>query len=84
MAYRIKASNNTATPDHHLPRGVHVAPWKGDDGELVLLAITAGARLAVPPVTIPHEVDRLEAADALWELLDGQFPDPRTLLRIER
>lgn len=63
-------------------RGVHVAPWMGPDGELVLVAVTSLGRQAAPPVVVPHGGDRLRASDELWDLLDRVDPDRRALLKI--
>jgi hypothetical protein len=65
-----------------LPRGVFVAPWMGEDGELFIIAVRADRRLACQPVMIPHGEDRGEASDRLWKLLDEVDPDPRANLRV--
>jgi hypothetical protein len=70
-----------ATLGQPLPRGVYVAPWMGDAGEIVLLALTARQRLAAPPYTIPTGADRVAASDAMWEALERADPDVRTRLR---
>lgn len=71
----------TAAVGQQLRKGVYVAPWMGPDGELVLLAITATRRLAVPPLTIAHGADRVAASDELWDALDQAEPDPRARLK---
>jgi hypothetical protein len=59
-----------ATPVHCCKRGLHIAPWSGDAGELVLLAIRSDNRLAAPPVSIPWNADSERIAMMLEELLD--------------
>lgn len=66
---------------HIAERGVWVAPWLGDDGELVLIAVTRRGRLAAPPFAIPHGADRVAASDAMWALLDVVDPDTVAVLR---
>lgn len=61
---------------HLLDRGVWQAPWCGADGEVVLLAITSRHRLAVPPVTLPLEASRVDAAGQLWDTLEELDPSP--------
>ncbi len=63
-------------------RGVFVAPWMGDNGELVLLARTARRTLICPPVTVPHGVSRIAAMDALWDQLDIVDPADRVRLKV--
>ena len=70
-----------ATPGHLLPRGVYVAPWMGEDGELILLAITGRQRLAAPPMRLRPGEDRVAASDHLWEALERVDPDLRTRLK---
>lgn len=63
-----------ARPGQPLARGVYVAPWMGEQGELVLLAITSRSRLACPPITIPHGADRVAASDAAWAAIEAVDP----------
>lgn len=65
------AKMRIAKPGEQLGRGVYVAPWMGEHGELVLLAITSTSRLACPPMTIAHGADRVAASDAAWAALDA-------------
>lgn len=60
-------------------RGLHVAPWMGDNGEIVLLAYTARCTLAAPPLEIPWGADSVAMAEQLQELLDRIDP-PRLRL----
>jgi hypothetical protein len=60
-----------------LGRGVYVAPWLGDDDELVLMGITTKGRLVCAPVVVPNGASRLAASDAIWEVLDELDPIPR-------
>jgi hypothetical protein len=57
-------------------RGVFVAPWVGPKGELVLIARRRDKRLAGDPYTIPLGSSHVLAADALWERLDRDDPEP--------
>lgn len=54
-----------------ITRGVYQAPWIGQSGELVLVAITADRKLACEPVTVPHGASRILASDALYAKLDA-------------
>lgn len=63
-------------------RGVYVAPWHGEEGELVLIAITSRGTLAAPPLEIPHGASRLDAADGLSSLLDQKDPDRRAIMKV--
>lgn len=70
-------SPRLATPPAGLlARGVHVCPYLGPDGELVLVAVTSTGRRLCDPVTIPHGADRVGAADALWARLESEDPVP--------
>lgn len=56
-------------------RGVHVAPWQGPEGELVLIAIDSHRGLLPDSITvIPHGASRVDASDALWEFLEQLDP----------
>lgn len=55
-------------------RGLHVAPWMGDNGEIVLLAFTSRCTLATPPVEIPWGADSVTMAEELEALLDRVDP----------
>ncbi|MHB1097860.1 MAG: hypothetical protein ACYC3F_17005 [Gemmatimonadaceae bacterium] len=57
-----------------LARGIHLAPWLGPDGELVLVAVTSKGRTLREPITLPHGADRIGAAEALWEELERADP----------
>lgn len=55
-----------------LDRGVHIAPWLGARGEIVLLSVTAGHMLLHEPRLIPRGSDHVEAADELWDELEAR------------
>jgi hypothetical protein len=57
-----------------LERGVWKAPWMGPNGELVLLAVTSGRQLLVPPAVLVLGSDYIATFDALWELLEARDP----------
>jgi hypothetical protein len=58
-----------------LERNVYLAPWTGEDGEIVLLAITSRGRLATKqPVIVPLGDDHTEHAKRLHQLLDAIDP----------
>lgn len=63
-----------ALPGTRVRRGLHIAPWMGAAGELVLLAITSGRRLAAPPLEIPWGADSLSMAAELQAVLDEADP----------
>lgn len=56
-------------------RGVWQAPWMGEEGEMVLIAITSKHRL-LRIVTIPPGASRIDAAEALLSELDAADPVP--------
>jgi hypothetical protein len=58
-----------------LVRGVWLAPWFGDHGELVLVAITSDHR-KLEELTIPLGADHVRAADELWDRLEAMDPVP--------
>ena len=70
-----------ALPGRSVQRGVYVAPWMGEGGELVLLAITSHQRLAAPPLELRPGEDRVAASDRLWDALERVDPDPKVKLR---
>ena len=74
--------DNRLAPGIAYERGVYVAPWAGDGGELVLIAITSRHTLATEPVTIAHGASRLDASDRLWNALDALDPNPPSHLRL--
>lgn len=57
-------------------RGVYIAPWKGPNGEFVLLAITREQKLACPPRVIPIGGNHVQAGDEMWDLLESSDPIP--------
>lgn len=57
-----------------LDRGVWKAPWMGPNGEFVLLVVTSGHTLLVPPSVLALGSDYIASFDALWELLDERDP----------
>jgi hypothetical protein len=72
----VPAVSSASTTDIDCyPRGVFVAPWLGEHGELVLLARTS-RRTLIPgtPLEIPHGASRLDASDRLWKRLDELDP----------
>jgi hypothetical protein len=63
-----------------LKRGVWQAPFLGEDGEMILVAVKRDGRLLCPPVTIPHGGSRVEAGDALFDRLDTADPIPALMI----
>lgn len=57
-----------------LNRAVHIAPWQGENGEIVLIAVTARGTLLREPLTVALRGDHIAAADALWDELDRADP----------
>lgn len=62
-------------------RGVWLAPWLGDNGEFILVAVTSRRR-KVGEETIPAGADHAAAAERLYELLDRVEPEARAHLRV--
>lgn len=58
-----------------LDRGVYIAPWMDDEGQMVLVALTDAGRLACEPVSVNEFDTPQRAADALWAILDRVNPD---------
>ena len=56
-------------------RGVHVAPWMGPNGELVLVAVSRHHR-RIAERMIPMGDGHVFAADALWDVLEREDPLP--------
>lgn len=65
-------------------RGVFVAPWVGENGEMVLFGRKSTRRLVAPPVEIPIGASHHAAAGALWDKLDEDDPDRRAFMRVMR
>lgn len=63
-----------AVPGKQYPRGLYIAPWMGDNGEIVLLAMTGDHRLAAPPLEIPWGADSVAMAEHLQTALDAAQP----------
>lgn len=59
-----------------LRRGVWQAPFFGDNGEMVLVAVRRDGRILGEPVTVPHGASRIDAAEALLARLDTIDPLP--------
>lgn len=66
-----------ALPGARCKRGLHIAPWMGDNGEIVLLAMTSRHTLAAPPLEIPWGADSVAMAEELEMILERV--DPPTL-----
>ena len=65
----------TAGDRGYLERGVYRAPWRGVDGQTVLIAVTsAGALFGDGPVIVPHGTDPVATADELHGWLDEADP----------
>lgn len=54
--------------------GLHIAPWMGEQGEIILLAVTSNRRLAAPPLEIPWGADSVAMAEELQRVLDAADP----------
>ncbi len=63
-----------AWPGRVCKRGLHVAPWMGEQGEIVLLAFKSNRRLAAPPLELPWGADSVSMAEALQATLDEKDP----------
>jgi hypothetical protein len=61
-------------------RGVWMAPWMGQNGETILVAVTRERKLACDPVLVPPGGNHVAASDALWARLDGHDPIPNLKL----
>jgi hypothetical protein len=61
-------------PGSPCKRGLHIAPWMGENGEIVLLAMTSRKTLAVPPLEIPWGSDSVAMAEELEAILDRVDP----------
>lgn len=62
-------------------RGVFVAPWMGENGEIILVAVTSDGR-RIAERLVPFGVSGHLIADELWELLDAVDPDRRAVMRV--
>lgn len=61
-------------------RGVFAAPWMGENGEILLVAVTSdGRRIAERSVAFGESAHSI--ADELWDLLEAADPDRRATLR---
>jgi hypothetical protein len=72
----VSARRTTADGRKILRRGVWQAPFLGEDGQMVLVAVRRDGRLLCPPVTVPHGASRIEAGDRLCDALDEADPVP--------
>jgi hypothetical protein len=59
-----------------LKRGVWQAPFLGEDGEMVLVAVKRDGKLLCAPLVIPHGGSRIDAGDMLLDRLDADDPIP--------
>lgn len=64
----------------NIGRGIWIAPWMGENGELVLVAVTSSKR-RIKEVEIPFGANHLDTAIELLELLDQHDPEIRTRLK---
>jgi hypothetical protein len=62
-------------------RGVWLAPWLGDNGEFILVAVTSRRR-KVAEETVPLAADHAAAAARLYEILDRIEPESRANLKV--
>ena len=56
-------------------RGVWVAPWMGESGETILVAVRRDGRRAGSRTLLAGD-DHIGAADALWAILERDDPEP--------
>lgn len=63
-----------AVPGSPCKRGLYVAPWMGENGEIILLAVTSTRRLAAPPLEVPWGEDSVAFAERLQATLDEVDP----------
>ena len=56
-------------------RGVWLAPWRGPNGEMILVAVTRDGRRIDERVLRPQD-GHVQAADELWEMLERVDPMP--------
>jgi len=56
-------------------RGVWMAPWVGQNGETILVAVGDNRRL-VCEVTVPLTASARLVSDELWDRLDAEPPAP--------
>lgn len=66
----------TGTYKAGVGRGVWIAPWLGENGGMILVAVTRYGRRAAER-TVAFGEDSLAASDELWGLLDQVDPVPR-------
>lgn len=62
-------------------RGVWLAPWLGDNGEFILVAVNSRRRKVAEEI-IPAGADHAAAAERLYEALDRDEPEARANLKI--
>ena len=67
-------SHSAAQPGLLLPRGVHVAPVVGPDGETILFAVDHRHRLLGAAVYLKPGDSYVGAADELWERIERDDP----------
>jgi hypothetical protein len=59
-----------------LGRGVWVAPWRGPNDEIVLLAVSRWHRLLGAPRIVPAGANHVQASDDLWARVERDDPIP--------
>jgi hypothetical protein len=62
-------------------RGVFVAPWTGENGEIILVAVTCDRR-RIAERLVPFGAAAHAIADELWDLLEAADPDRRASMRV--
>jgi hypothetical protein len=72
----------TGNPSERLSRGVWVEAYMGEQGEIVLVAVRANGRRLCPEVTIRPGEDSAAIAEALWDRLEAEDPDRRSIMRV--
>lgn len=57
-------------------RGVWVAPWLGENGELIVVAVDRNKRQVGTPRLIPFGGSHMAASNELWDELERHDPIP--------
>lgn len=78
--FRVCSMMYRMLPLLSLERGIYTAPYRGPQGEPIMIAIDSRGR-RLYDASVYHEQDADRVVSALWSLLDSQDPPPRPRLR---
>ena len=60
-------------------RGVWIAPWLGENGEMILVSVRRDRR-RIEERPIPTGSNSIAISDAMWDRLEAEDPMPRLMV----